>query len=358
MKLLYLTRHENLGASSRYRSIQFFAEMERRGAEIRHRPFFSDRYLRSRRTRVLRAGLVAMAFARRVRALVEDAAWADAIVAEKEIFPYLPASIDNIIHLWGKPIVLDFDDAVWHANYAWPTSLWMRGKSRQLAGRARQVVVGSHYIQDEMVASGQRSIALVPTSVPRTRYYGQGLGCQKDVDVVWIGSPSTVKHLASAAPALTRLHREHGVTCRAIGVPEDMVGLLPRFFELHPWSAETELPLLSSARLGIMPLPDLPFERGKCAFKIVQYMGLGLPVVASPVGENHWAVTSGRTGYLASSAQDWQCRILALLKNEKLRETMGAQGFRRYTEVYSSEVSLESWWKLLRDVTSGESMRR
>ena len=111
---------------------------------------------------------------------------------------------------------------------------------------------------------------------------------------------------------------------------------------------------LQSLQVGIMPLPDLPFERGKCGYKLIQYMACGLPVVASPVGVNAQIVEHGVTGFLASSAQEWNDALLRLYNNPDLRQRMGSAGRKKVEEKYSLQVAAPRLLEILEQATSAK----
>ena len=132
---------------------------------------------------------------------------------------------------------------------------------------------------------------------------------------------------------------------------------MPKFVELVPWSAETEVEMMASARVGIMPLPDELFERGKCGFKLVQYMGVGLPAVASPVGENLYIVRDGRTGYLADSSDHWYQRLTALLDDHELADRMAQSGHERYNTMYCTEIAAQDLNDVIVNAVDARRMR-
>lgn len=349
MKVLFLTRHQWLGASSRYRSVQYFDGLTAMGHEIRQSYFFSDSYLRNRKNPARRLWHAMLGYARRTFGIAKSFQWADVIVIEKEVFPYFPYFLDSVIFKLGKPIVFDFDDAVWHADYPNPFSTWMKNKTAKLVSRADRVIAGSHSLHKQLDEWAPSRVHLIPTSIPQAKYTIDRR-YTKTADIVWIGSPSTVKHLAMIAPCLSVLSRDFGYSVRVIGVPPDLRDYLPRNFDFIDWSSDTEIELIESARVGIMPLINDLFSQGKCAFKLIQYMGLGLPVVASPVGENEYVVEHASTGFLAYSHDDWIRYIKEILSDDELYKTMSKRGRQRYIERYTTEKNILHLERVLVDV--------
>jgi glycosyltransferase involved in cell wall biosynthesis len=142
------------------------------------------------------------------------------------------------------------------------------------------------------------------------------------------------------------LGRQHRIQLVAIGAGElDLPGV---DVELQPWSEDTETQLLRGCDLGVMPLTDSPWERGKCGYKLIQYMACGLPVVASPVGANQRIVDDGCDGYLAADDAEWYSALARLCLDAPLRFSLGAAGRRKVERLYCYQVTaprLASWFK-------------
>ncbi len=342
MKLVFFTRHERLGASSRYRSVQYFDFLRAKGHKITQHHFFSDAYLRARYAGQRPFGEVLRCYLSRLRAALTLAKGADVVLIEKELFPYLPAFTERLLRLGNAVLIYDFDDAIWHAYERRRFGALLANKIAKVVRSADCVVAGSHYLEEQIQNWGAKAVAPIPTTVPASRYKGQGLTAMKTADIVWIGSMSTGAHVQNIFPVLERLYRERGTIARLIGFPRALIeGQVPNFIEIVPWSAETELEMLASARIGIMPLPDEPFERGKCGFKLVQYMGIGLATVASPVGENAYIVQDGKTGFLADSDDQWYECLNSLLNAPEMAKNMACAGHKRFNADYSTESAVE-----------------
>lgn len=353
MNILIFTRHQWLGASSRYRSIQYFPFFEKAGYSIIHRPLFTDDYLRSRARGKTPYLAVIMSYIRRFISIIIDVRHADIVIVEKEILPYFPACAETALRYMGKPFIYDYDDAIWHAYERLGGGVIGRVLSNKVAylvKNAEHVIAGSHYIESQCVSWGASSCTRIPTTVPRSRYTGQALTVKKTVDIVWIGSMSTGQYVIPLFPVFNRLHDIYGSTVRLIGCSSSLVAEFPSFIDAVPWSIDSEIDLLSSARIGIMPIPDNKYEQGKCGFKLIQYMGVGLPVVASPVGENRYIVQTDYNGYLANSAEDWFSALSRLIENESLAKQLGKQGYSLYRKKYSTESAAIRYINVLQNV--------
>lgn len=199
--------------------------------------------------------------------------------------------------------------------------------------RADLFIAGSSYLADRARRAGARRVEIVPTVVDIDRYpAARREASANSVVIGWIGSPKTAHYLLSVKRLLSRMT---GISCVAIGAREDQVAGGP--FKAKPWSEATEVDLLRRVDIGIMPLPDEPWTRGKCGYKLIQYMACGLPVVASPVGANTDIVRHGENGFLASTEGQWVEALARLVARPDLRRRMGSAG----RELVESNFSLQ-----------------
>lgn len=334
LKILALTRYGNLGASSRLRFFQYFPTLRATGLEIIQQPFFDDATL-SRRYQQGGYGLLVLlrCYVARIAALLSARQY-DLLWIEKEALPWLPAWLE----IWlfrNVPFVLDFDDAVFH-NYDQHRLSVVRcvyGKRLdKLMAKAACVVAGNGYLAQRAYEAGARKVELVPTVIDLDRYAvalnEKALAAGSVLRVVWIGSPSTVRYVSLIADALKELAKRHAFELHVIGGAVQIDGVN---VQTVTWSEATEVESIAACDIGIMPLPDSPFERGKCGYKLIQYMACGLPIVASPVGVNEEIVRQGQNGFLADTQEQWVAALAQLLSLSDLRLQMGQQG-RRFVE--------------------------
>ncbi|GAB4183526.1 MAG: glycosyltransferase family 4 protein [Thalassobaculales bacterium] len=320
MNILLLTRYHRLAASSRVRFLQYLPALEAAGHRVEVRPLLSEAYVRALYGGGTGGGgrgrlAIAAAYLRRIGDLAT--ATADLIWLEKEALPFVPAWLERLF--WRRPVAVDLDDAVFHRYEAIPG---LAGKIDGVMARAGLVVAGNAYIAERAAAAGARRVEMLPTVVDLGHYpalppAGQGF------TIGWIGSPVTAPYLEAVRPALSALVRE-GARLLLIGAGEAALPGLPA--ERRPWREEREAADLAEIDVGIMPLPDLPFERGKCGYKLIQYMAAGRPTVASPVGVNAALADGGRSGLLPGSAAEWTAALRALRDDPDRRIAMGAAG--------------------------------
>jgi len=342
MRICFLTKYTAAGASSRYRCYQFADSLGRRGHTVDFMYLLSDDYVRrlySGRRQSFRD--VASAYVRRLRDVVRARKY-DLVVLQYESFPRLPTLFERVLFVFNRNVVLDIDDA-WHAVYA--DRPLLRSKIAWLMRRSRAVIAGSRVLADHSMKFN-RNTMMIPTVVDPSKYKPKPRQPPaRQVEIVWIGTPLNAILLHSQQRAWQQLSgRYPNLVFKFIGAGQrfHIEGIR---FRIIPWSEETESSEIASADIGIMPLRDDAFARGKCAFKIIQYMASGIPVVASAIGANTDVVMEGETGFLASSERDWVSSISRLIENPDLRQTMGQKGRLRVERFYS----IEAVWPLIED---------
>jgi glycosyltransferase involved in cell wall biosynthesis len=337
VRMLILSRYGALPAPSRYRMYQFLSEISASGIEYDISPLFSDDFIRYQYTSKRNSKLMgAISYLKRL-GLSKVSANYNLIWLEKEIFPWLPFFFEYFVFLKNTPFVVDYDDAVFHTydlNNSFYSKYLMRHKIGKLMEYSAATVVGNTYLKDYAVKSRARNVVMIPTVVDLKKY---NLKSRKTsiFTIGWIGSPANSHHLEIIADALRYLNTKIQFKLVIIGgwrIPsmQDM-----SFIEYLPWEESSEVDQLSSFDIGIMPLKDGFWEKGKCGLKLIQYMAAGLPTVCSPVGVNSEICLDGITGFLAKDTAEWIDYITELAKNLDLRKQMGNLGRDRVRQFYS-----------------------
>jgi glycosyltransferase involved in cell wall biosynthesis len=355
--ILLLTRYGRLGASSRLRSLQYIPYLREQGIDVTDSPFLSDQYLKT-----LYRGRRGIEFAldgliRRLRALVHSRNF-NVLWVEKELLPWLPYWIERLLLRNGLPLVVDYDDAIFH-NYDLNSSPIVRSilgtKIARVMARASLVTVGNQYLGGYAERAGSKRVEILPTAIDLARYPPRKSEQDGDVNIGWIGSPSTSQYLYQVSNALTRVCRESRARVVLVGSGPMRLEGVP--VQVQDWLEETEQDQVAAFDIGIMPLPDGPWERGKCGYKLIQYMACGKPVIASPVGVNCEIVEHGRNGFLAATEDEWVKYLRILVSDRELRLSMGAEGRSKVEKMYSLQAtaSLLAGW--LREVAETNRTR-
>lgn len=353
MRLLLLTRYEQLGSSSRVRFYQYVPYLTAQGMEIVHAPFFTDEYVRNLYAGKRPAlGTILRAYLKRASILARSKSF-DALWVEKELFPWFPAVFESLLSRLKIPYVVDYDDAVFHRYDMHPASL-----IRALLGRkidhvmrhARLVIAGNEYLVERARKAGASRVEYLPSVVDVSQYVLTEPIPAPVFRVGWIGSPVTAPYLDLVREPLDQLSLESKVKLILIGAGNvQPFSNVPT--EVLPWSEDSELRISELFDVGIMPLVDGPFERGKCGYKLIQYMAGALPVIASPVGVNRQIVEPGINGFLADSAVDWLATLRMLRDDVQRRKTMGQAGRQKAERLYNLQSTAPQLLNLLSSLT-------
>jgi glycosyltransferase involved in cell wall biosynthesis len=357
MKVLLLTRFSRKGASSRMRSLQYVDALTAMGVELTVSSLLGDDYLDAIfNGRKASPALLLRAYAERAWQLLRAGRY-DLVWFEKELFPDLPSLFEFLLAWRGIPYVVDYDDAIFH-NYALsgnPYKRLMKNKIAAVMRRAALVIGGNHYLLGHAREAGAARTALLPTVIDIERYRPAVRDDSGPMVIGWIGSPNTSKYLQVLLPVLDRLAQRFPLELVVVGAVVDTHDR--PYLRCVRWQEETEVEQIARFDIGIMPLPDGPWERGKCGYKLIQYMACEKPVIASPVGVNTDIVRHGSNGLLARTAAEWQEALTALLQDADLRRELGRQGRLLVEQQYCLQVTAPRLYRLLQSVARpGQTM--
>ena len=349
MRVLALTRYERLGSSSRVRFYQYVPYLESKGIDIQIASLLPDEYVRDlyegKRVNIVS---IINAYIKRVAWLIRNRTF-DLLWVEKEILPWIPAWIEFLFSS-KLPYIVDYDDAVFH-RYEFHQSNLVRtllGKKIDNVMRySLLVIAGNDYLAKRAQQAGAKWIEILPSVVNVEQYPVKK--AEPGLNIGWIGSPATASFLNSIQAPLERVVRYSNVQLTLVGAgnTDHLPGVSKT---LLPWNEATEIADMQTFDVGIMPLPDGPFERGKCGYKLIQYMASGLPVIASPVGVNKKIVEQGKNGYLASTEDEWLEAINHLKTHVEERMKMGLAGRKRAEESYNLQVTAPRLLKLFQNI--------
>ncbi len=354
MKVLLLSRYGNLGASSRIRSYQYLPYLRKQGIEVTLAPLLPDDYLHDL-YEGKRPGAISIiaAYARRIGALIQRQKF-DLLWVEYELFPWLPSWLESLVLSKSTPYLVDYDDAIFY-RYDLHTQPLVRRilghKIDRVMRHASTVVVGNEYLHDHAIKAGAQRVEMLPTSIDLARYPTPTQARNAVFTIGWIGSPATTRYLHLVHEALAEFCAHEEARVVLVGASEPGWQDVPH--TLHPWLEATEVAEVNAFDVGIMPLEDSPWERGKCGYKLIQYMACGKPVIASPVGVNTQIVTPGINGYLAETTRDWVQALTALMRDAELRQQMGIAGRARIESDYTVQVNAPRLAAMLHTAAKG-----
>jgi glycosyltransferase involved in cell wall biosynthesis len=370
MKILLLSRYSTQGASSRIRSLQYLPYLSAKDCQVDVEPLFDNNYIedlykiRSTKAVVYRTQSdvpvsvlsknktsIFLSYAKRLMSICKSGRY-DLVWIEKELFPWLPAWAEILLSKIGIPYVVDYDDAVFH-KYDLNKSSVVRGllgnKIKLVMRNARAVIVGNPYLAEYARHAGAKRVEIIPSVVDQSKYTSRS-DCYFDkigdvFKIGWIGTPSTVWYLNAIEGALREVARKFPIELVIVGGGDfQMQGLNVRSI---PWAESSEVQEIQTFDIGVMPLPQSPYEMGKCGYKLIQYMACGVPAVASPVGVNSEIISNGVSGFLASSMQEWVNAIELMLTNREIYLAMREEGIKKVEREYNLALSENRLFSLL-----------
>lgn len=280
----------------------------------------------------------------------------DAVYVFREAALLGPAYFERQIERSGVPMIFDFDDAVF-VSYKSPSNGYLSylkfpGKTATICRLSAHIMAGNPYLAEYSLQYNKpENVTIIPTTIDTDKYHFLENKPASDVPVIgWSGSHSTVQHLDTLRETLQDLAKIAKFRLRVIGTPQyELEGV---DVEAMPWRSETETKDLEPIDIGIMPLPDDQWSKGKCGLKALQYMALGVPTICSPVGVNSDIIQDGENGFLADGKAEWIEKLKRLLDSAELRRKLGAAGRRTVEEKYSAHVQAPRVFQILSKVVA------
>ncbi len=336
MKLLYLSKTSFIGPSSRYRIYQYIPCLRKAGIEVTVAPLFKEGWfrildLRSRPLRAIAKGLYAlMRLFVRIREILKVGRY-DLYCFEHQAFPYVPAFLEWFAQKLNHNMLLEFDDAIY-------LTFLHKKKIPRLIRMSKHVIVGNNFLTD-YAQKFNPNVTVIPTVIDTDRYSPKkDYRLHGKLNIGWVGLAYNLPYLMGLEGVLRRLRGEVGdfylkIICSQ-GFTMDGVNII-----FKPWTYADETENIRSLDIGIMPLADDEWAKGKCGLKVLQYMACGVPVVASPVGVNQDIIKDGENGFLASSYNEWLEKLILLVQNKELRRKLGQKG----RKTVEDHFSLKRW---------------
>ena len=347
--------------SQRYRLEQWEPLLRERGVEITYEPF-EDEELHALLYKPGMIGkklqLVTRGLTRRM-ALVKKAGDYDLVYILREAALLGPPMFEKLIHQQRVPMVFDFDDAIF-VSYRSPSNgylsyLKFASKTRSICRMASHVMVGNPYLA-EYARKVNDHVTVIPTTIDTEKYRVPLRKESSGPPVIgWTGSYSTVQHLDTLRGALKKLAATESFRLRVIGTPS--YECAPVEVEAMQWQADTELDDLAAIDIGVMPLPDDKWSKGKCGLKALQFMAMGIPTVCSPVGVNTDIIQDDQNGFLASTEDEWVDKLSRLLRSRELRERLGQAGRATVEQKYSAITQTPRVYEIFKSVLHDADVR-
>ncbi|MCW5970261.1 MAG: glycosyltransferase family 4 protein [Blastocatellales bacterium] len=343
---------QNTTPSQRYRIEQWMPYLVAAGIRVDLFPFADSALLDQLHRPGFRISTASRILLRSMRRFVDLAHSKryDAILIHRAVSIVGPAWFERLAARMGRPIIYDFDDAIFHLHtteanrrFGW---LKFPGKTATICRLSSHITVGNEYLA-EYARRFNPNVTVIPTSVDTDLYRPiEGRKRNGRIVVGWTGSSTSQTYLEMFAPVLEEIVRDERVELR---VHSDRPPKLPGIKHVwRQWSAETESEEIGEFDIGIMPMPDDEWARGKCAMKALLYMSMGIPAVCTAVGANLEVISHGENGLLAATSDEWLDNIGRLAGDAALRERLGRAGRRTVEQRYSMRRSAELFADVVR----------
>lgn len=269
----------------------------------------------------------------------------DVVIIQREFISTIP----TLEFLTKRPRILDVDDAIWMHRKGWAANI--------IAQRVDHIVCGNKYLADYF-KKFEKPITIIPTPVDVSRFTPQ---TNKGISNVigWSGTSGGFKFLYGIQNALLKILEENdGWTLRIVSDQPPCFERIPKkFIEFIQWDVDNEVSSIASMDIGIMPLDDTDWSRGKCSYKMLLYMACAVPVVVSEFGMNKDVLEHGFIGYGARSENDWYDCLSALIASPVLRQEAGLKGRNVILDNYSIEQALSKWDVVIQSVVASKAVK-
>ena len=356
MKILFITPYPIEGPSSRYRVWQYLPYLEKAGLHCRVSSlltsqvfsiFYKKGYLLSK-ILILIKGFFKRLF------LLPMVSTYDVVFIQKEAFPFGPPFFEKLIKLFNKNVIFDYDDAIYLPQTSEGNRIFQFLKSPNKAQKVIQsgkLIFAGNRILADYAKQFNANVEIIPTTIDTNFYKPIENSKVKDPVVIgWIGSQTTALYLLEVEEPLNNIKKRFGKKVRIIIIGGGTFRFQKLEAEYKLWKMKDELAELQNFDIGIMPLPDDEWTRGKCGFKALLYMSVGIPAVCSAVGVNREIISHEKNGFLIESKTDWESVFACLIEDGELRKRTGKSARERIVDHFSLELWANKLIQLIKNI--------
>lgn len=341
LKILFVTPYPfDSAGSQRFRFEQYFPALQQHNIHFHQAPFWSAaawKILYKKGKQIPKTAYLLLGIVKRFLLLFTLKKY-DYIFIHRELFPVGP---NFLIHWFTKyKVIYDFDDAIWLPNFAANNKRFAFLKNYKqvelLCAKAYKLSVGNLYLQ-EFAQQFNKNTHIIPTTIDLQKLHTGSIDYNfSTLHIGWTGTHSTMKYLPNILPVLDELKQQYNF--KLIVISDKHPDFNREYLEFIPWRKETEIEDLKKIHIGLMPLQNDEWSRGKCGFKALQYMSIGMPAIVSPVGVNLQIVDHGINGFLCDSLEDWKKALLYCIQNPQSIKALGKNAQEKIEKFYSVQA--------------------
>lgn len=359
-KILFIVQHrKGRSPGQRFRFEQYLEYLKENGFEYEFSPLLDatdDKRFYAKGNFLGKLVVLIKSTFRRLKDLFRAKRF-DIIFIYREAFMLGTIFFEKHFKKSGAKIVFDFDDAIWLPNVSEGNqklqALKNHDKTKDIISLSDVVISGNRYLQ-QYASEYNNNTVIIPTTIDTDYHVPHRVNDENKSYVVigWTGTASTLPHFETIIPVLIKLKKKYSEKIRIKVIADKEFQHKDIEIDFVKWSIEDEIEQLQQIDIGIMPLPDDKWSKGKCGFKGLQYMGLSIPTVMSPVGVNKEIIKHEKNGFLASSENEWISVLSALIDNEQLRNNIGLEGRKTIVERYSVQAWKDEYIKIFRKLSN------
>jgi len=353
MTVLFIVPYCSMGASNRYRVEQYLPYLKSNGIEYRLRPFVFEEFykiLYLKRKYLMKIIYFIKAFLNRILDISRLYKY-DLVFIHREACPFGPPIFEYIVYFFKKPLIFDFDDAIYLQNFNPANRMYsflkFPSKTKSIIRISSCVIVANKFLK-EYACRHNKNVYIIPTPIDTERFKPTAKPSNR-ITIGWIGSPTTAPYLKIILPVMRILRQKYDFCLKIVGSGENSF-VKDIKVENIAWQLNREIEDFQSIDIGIYPMPDTLWACGKAGFKAIQYMAVGVPVVASPVGMVKDIIQDGVNGFLADSAEDWTRKLSRLIGDSQLRQNIGLNGRKSVEEKYSVIINAQKFIDRIKNV--------
>lgn len=351
--IVFFPKYSAKGPSSRYRIYSYLPYYERNNINYKIYPLFGDWYLdciwnHSSRLKILYK--ILWTYIKRLYNIIILPKNCIVYIGA-ELFPAIPFVFERILIKRKIPYIIEFDDAVFE-KYEKNKFVYLRKVYRKkfqiVIEHASHIICGSQYLKDYCI-KWNKEVTIIPTSVDKNKYNVE-LKHSHTFIIGWIGSPTSSKYLSIVIPALKKLSKERDFILYLIGFDKTQESILKGInYNIIKWDEDSEISHIAEFNVGIMPLTDEPFSRGKCAFKLIQYMAIGIPTISTPLQSNI-DIDAGAGNLFASNTQEWIDSIKFYMNNKETALQIGKRNREIAIANYTRDISFQKYLSIINKI--------